>query len=543
MTNTRPPTKRKASARAREATQHAAAIDAVNGKKPKNAPGPPPAPRAKSKTASVLSTSSVSAPPSTSVLTPQEIELILAAREANIRSVLSTKISEKAVESSESDDNGLYELEEVPNDIYSRNMALLAEEHDEGLSSDDDGAEDPPHKRAKRSREAPEDGPTDVDMVIPQTSDNHIAPSQRPESTERDAQKFSHEGTSPVKVDSLSNGVRLQYDIIGPTTHISEIEFVHETVPKTPKKASGKIRRNDFTPRTRGLADESKNKARASVISQAYPASVEATEWAIIGGVVEGATTAPNGQVLQDAYQRATQDPEVQRLLLTYVRQLAFSLLLCSQMPKAGYGLTAIRTDLIRKARAELRKDLRLGKLDEDVVKRGVLWALKKKNYVFAGLDIEHCTNDRSKPFGFSIFESVIGEVCFGAGKVNNDAAQYMIAQRQVPLNLIGLVAAMIEHCLKEWLSGAHALSDFSDEIGRVAHAKNMRYVLKMQTRARKYMNKLQMTMLRDILRDQDKLYALEEDSDVPEEDFQGIDFDVLEKEAGSPIDTQTMDA
>ena len=28
-----------------------------------------------------------------------------------------------------------------------------------------------------------------------------------------------------------------------------------------------------------------------------------------------------------------------------------------------------------------------------------------------------------------------------------------------------------IEHCLKEWLSGAHALSDFSDEIGRVAYA------------------------------------------------------------------------
>ena len=33
-----------------------------------------------------------------------------------------------------------------------------------------------------------------------------------------------------------------------------------------------------------------------------------------------------------------------------------------------------------------------------------------------------------------------------------------------------------------------------------LSHAKNMRYVLKMQTRARKYMNKLQMTMLRDIL-------------------------------------------
>lgn len=194
---------------------------------------------------------------------------------------------------------------------------------------------------------------------------------------------------------------------------------------------------------------------------------------------------------------------------------------------------------------------LHIGTMDEHVIQNGVIWALKKKNYLFGELDLkvrtiffisvatklslpcETCTNDRNKPFGCVVFEYAIGETCFTTSKANGEAAKHMINARQVPWNLIALVASMvshevsvthpriltniqIEHCMKEWATGKHVLVEFSDEIGRSAyvvvhpdrlllmnfhrHSRHMEYISKLSRKCPSHMQTVQQKMLYNIL-------------------------------------------
>ncbi|KAI4294492.1 hypothetical protein K525DRAFT_274276 [Schizophyllum commune Loenen D] len=483
MVGTRPNSARTPSTRLRESRKDAATITALSGKKRKLPSGPPPPPRAPDK-----SKSSSTEPQLQDGLSQEELDMILAARGAKKHGKKATTAASSSKKSNADDeDEAVEELEEVADDIHARNMALLAQEFgsDTGNVSDDVDSQPP----SKKLRQALASHPNDDMFESDEQTSSLVA--------------AGHVEDHLDNEDGLSNG----------------IEIVDTVAPSTPKPKKGKVTINgNFTPRAAVLAAHSKLMARLGVVLDAYPADVDAAAWQAVGQTVETADEQIRG-IVMGAYQRAAQDPVRQQNLITYT----------------NYGRSGIKTELVRKVRAGMKFVLHIGTMDEHVIQNGVIWALKKKNYLFGELDLKTCTNDRNKPFGCVVFEYAIGETCFTTSKANGEAAKHMINARQVPWNLIALVASMIEHCMKEWATGKHVLVEFSDEIGRSAHSRHMEYISKLSRKCPSHMQTVQQKMLYNILRDQEKEYILE-DGNSDDGDLDGIDCERLEREAGGGV-------
>ncbi|KAL1700515.1 hypothetical protein EV121DRAFT_295114 [Schizophyllum commune] len=488
MVGTRPRSAHTPSARLRESRKDADKISALTGKKRKNPSGPPPAPRASSK-----AKSSPIEPRIPDGLSKEEIDMILAARGAKkgtknaAKAVLSSK---KASDGGDDEDDGV--PTEVAEDIHARNMALLAQEFrsDTGAVASDVDVATPPLKKPRHESVGHADDDLFEGNNFGRVTDVFTAAGQGEDPSDEE--------------DGLSNG----------------IEIVETVAPSTPKPKKGKVTINgSFTPRAAVLAAHSKLMARLGVVTDAYPSDTDSAAWVAVGQSVENADEQVR-DIVSGAYQRATQDPVRQQNLITYT----------------NYGRSGIKTELARKVRVGMKFVLHLGKLDEHVVRTGVIWALKQKNYVFGDLDIADCTNDRSKPFGCAVFEYAIGETCFTTSKANGEAAKYMIHARQIPWNLVALVASMLEHCLKEWATGKHVLVEFTDDIGRAAHARHMEFITKLCRKCPTHMRLVQQKMLYNILRDQEKEYILD-NANGNDDDMEGIDCECLEKAAGGSVD------
>ncbi|KAI4293863.1 hypothetical protein K525DRAFT_161830, partial [Schizophyllum commune Loenen D] len=522
MVGTRPRSAHTPSARLRESRKDADKISALTGKKRKNPSGPPPAPRASSK-----AKSSPIEPRIPDGLSKEEIDMILAARGAKKGTKNDDGVPTEVTEGNHSLLSYYSVLTFACQDIHARNMALLAQEFrsDTGAVASDIDVATPPLKKPRHESV----GHADDDLF----EGNNFGELSSP-CYERDVHHVMQVASQTCSLPPVKARIpRMRRMLL---TRHSQIEIVETVAPSTPKPKKGKVTINgSFTPRAAVLVAHSKLMARLGVVTDAYPSDTDSAAWVAVGQSVENADEQVR-DIVSGAYQRATQDPVRQQNLITYVSTFRTIIRLPpSTSSQTNYGRSGIKTELARKVRVGMKFVLHLGKLDEHVVRTGVIWALKQKNYVFGDLDIADCTNDRSKPFGCAVFEYAIGETCFTTSKANGEAAKYMIHARQIPWNLVALVASMLEHCLKEWATGKHVLVEFTDDIGRAAHARHMEFITKLCRKCPTHMRLVQQKMLYNILRDQEKEYILD-NANGNDDDMEGIDCECLEKAAGGSV-------
>ncbi|RDB30890.1 hypothetical protein Hypma_004895 [Hypsizygus marmoreus] len=423
--------------------------------------------------------------------------------------------------------------------IQQKTQAMLAaEEADNSDEEDDDQDEDSPPKKKQRSlSNTPVSNNMDEDEltfsqtlyqnapeILQELDHDHSDVDPIPnnggdDSANEDEGGEGHEGFEKMPTEEndqvgddvfgggKGNGLVVEDEEDGKSfLHMSQ---KRPRSPRTP--SSQKVKEEHFTPSTRLLAIAAKSHLRKDIaINNPFPPITPINVrdeyiWKIIHETVQqNPAMAPHLKSMEK-YEHT--------LLTTFV----------------WYGRGGLLNAIATKARQQISGTFGIpGSLDEDGIIQQVKWLLEGGKFKFGGLDFEKKTYDRNSPFGNSIITDIIRMQWFAKGKADSPAFHAMVKEKKIYETCIILT---VENALKEWASGVYQPIHFSDDTARgryIYHQDSWKFLVeKSPTWAKMKQGSLYTTIIK-----QGKNSFLLENSGGGEEDFQGVDFEELERMA-----------
>ncbi|KIY43171.1 hypothetical protein FISHEDRAFT_78767 [Fistulina hepatica ATCC 64428] len=215
------------------------------------------------------------------------------------------------------------------------------------------------------------------------------------------------------------------------------------------RQRTSKLTKNNFTPITLALAEKAKRTQRQRIcMEDGFPADKDTFTHKSLRLAAHSGLTA---DILKEKLRKIEADVERQSMILTYV----------------NYATGGVRGDLKNKAKSMISGHYKIpGDHSKEEIQEIISWLLSKKRpYIYRDIDVVNRRYDKEKPYMNHVFFEVIQmQFCTGNGRVDRDTLQLMVSKKEVPCNLIALVATAIEVALTEWITGERHQIEFSDD-------------------------------------------------------------------------------
>ncbi|KIY48755.1 hypothetical protein FISHEDRAFT_73340 [Fistulina hepatica ATCC 64428] len=280
------------------------------------------------------------------------------------------------------------------------------------------------------------------------------------------------------------------------------------------RQRMSKLTKNHFTPVTLALAEKAKRTQRQRICTEdGFPTDKDTfTHKSLRLAAHSGITT----DILKEKLQKIEADVERQSMILTYV----------------NYATGSVRGDLKNKAKGMISGHYKIpGDHSKEEIQEIISWLLSKKRpYIYRDVDVINCTYDKEKPYMNHIFFEVIQtQFCTGNGRVDRDMLQLMVSKKEVPCNLIALVATAIEAALSEWITGERHQIEFSDDSFAPRYDLHCKRLDDLMEKAPTYSTYLRQSLLSWALMHANKAHLLSlEDNDSDDD----MDYEALEASA-----------
>ncbi|KIY44271.1 hypothetical protein FISHEDRAFT_78179 [Fistulina hepatica ATCC 64428] len=295
---------------------------------------------------------------------------------------------------------------------------------------------------------------------------------------------------------------------------------IEELPTKTPVKrgrirTSHKITRNHFTPISLSLAEKAKRMHRQRICTEdGFPVNKDAfTHKSLRLAAVTGLTN----DILKEKLKKIEADIESQSRIFQYV----------------NYSVGGIHGDIKSKARTMLSGHYKIpGNLSKQEIQETVAWLTSKRLYVYSDVDVKKRTYTKTKPYQHPIFFEVLqAQFCSGSGRMDRNTLAVMVCKKEVPMNLIALIATAIDAALAEWVTGEYCQVEFSDDAFASRYEIHCKTLKKLSENSPTYMAYVKQFMLTSVLSRTNKSHLLALQEDDSDDDF---DYDALEADAQS---------
>ncbi|KIY47153.1 hypothetical protein FISHEDRAFT_59844 [Fistulina hepatica ATCC 64428] len=251
-------------------------------------------------------------------------------------------------------------------------------------------------------------------------------------------------------------------------------------------RASQKVTRLHFTPISLSLAEKAKRTHRQRICTEdSFPTDKDAfTHKSLCLAAVTGFTN----DILKDKLKQIETDVESQNRIFQYV----------------NYAVGGIHSDIKSKAKTMLSGHYKIpGALSKQEIQEAVAWLTVKRLYIYDDLNVKERTYSKETPYRHPIFIEILqAQFCSGSGHLDRDTLSVMVSQKEVPTNLIALIATAIDVALAEWISGEYRQVEFSDDVFASRYDLHCKALKKLTEKAPTYMSFVKQSMLSSALLD-----------------------------------------